>query len=220
MKRSVLTHFYSTSKRSDVARSNHGFTLIEVVVAVALLSLILSSVYGIFSTISTTEKRLQSESELYHQARVIFDRVGRELSGSYLSTSNERSTFSASDDSDTVPHLSFTSTSAIIQGAAPSGLVRLRYELETERNKQVGKLKRSAVELFAPEDRLNFQRLSSQVKELNWRFYDGSEWQEEWDSQQSNSLPQAVEMSMVLMNNDHEISVMTAFDLALQRVEK
>lgn len=220
MKRSVLTHFYSKNKRQLTIASRSGFTLIEVVIAVALLSLILSSVYGIFTTISATEQRLQSESDLYHQSRVIFDRLGRELSGSYLATSNERSAFRASNENRDDTYLAFTSTSAIIQGAAPSGLVRLRYELSTERNETVSRLLRSSVPLFVPDDPQKGQRLSSQIKQLQWRFYDGNDWQEDWDSSQSNTLPQTVEISMTLMNNDHEVSVTTAFDLSLQRIEK
>lgn len=214
-----MTHFYSTNKRRPRVAANGGFTLIEVVIAVALLSLVMSSVYGIFTTISTTEQRLQSESELYHQARVIFDRLGRELSGSYLATSNENSAFSASNENGT-PYLAFTSTSAITKGAQQGGLVRLRYELSTERNKTVGRLLRSSVPLFVPDDPQKGQRLSSQIKQVQWRFYDGNDWQDDWDSSQSNTLPQTVEISMTLMNNDHEVSVTTAFDLSLQRIEK
>jgi general secretion pathway protein J len=215
-----LTHFYSTNKRRSIVVDNGGFTLIEVVIAVALLSLVMSSVYGIFTTISSTEQRLQSEAELYHQARVIFDRLGRELSCSYLATSNENSAFSASNENNGSPYLAFTSTSAITKGAQQGGLVRLRYELNTEFNKKVGRLLRSSVPLFAPDDPEKGQRLSSQIKQLQWRFYDGIDWQEDWDSGQSNSLPQTVEISITLMNNDHEVSVTTAFDLSLQRIEK
>ena len=215
-----MTHFYSTNKRRSIVVDNCGFTLIEVVIAVALLSLVMSSVYGIFTTISSTEQRLQSEAELYHQARVIFDRLGRELSCSYLATSNENSAFSASNENNGSPYLAFTSTSAITKGAQQGGLVRLRYELNTEFNKKVGRLLRSSVPLFAPDDPKNGQRLSSQIKQLQWRFYDGIDWQEDWDSGQSNSLPQTVEISMTLMNDDHEVSVITAFDLSLQRIEK
>lgn len=215
-----MTHLYSKNNRQSLVATSAGFTLIEVVIAVALLSLILSSVYGIFTTISATEQRLQSESDLYHQARVIFDRLGRELSGSYLATSNENSAFRASNETSVNAYLSFTSTSAITNGVQQAGLVRLRYELNNEQGKVVNRLLRSSAPLFAPEDQQNTQRLSSQIKKLQWRFYDGNNWQDSWDSTQNNTLPQTVEISMELMNNSHEISVMTAFDLSLQRIEK
>jgi general secretion pathway protein J len=217
MKRSALIRFCSIDKRLYVAFAR-GFTLIEVVVAVALLSLVMSSVYGIFSTISSTQKRLEDESEGYHQARVIFDRVGRELSGSYLAIGNECSALSAGNDSNGDPYLAFTSTSALTRGDDPDTLVRVRYEVDTESDKVVGRLLRSAVPLFFPENLGHSQRLSSQIKQLKWRFYDGSSWQDDWDSIISNSLPQTVEMSMTLLSNDHEIQALTAFDLSLSRV--
>ncbi len=53
-------------------RTTGGFTLIEVLVAITLLSLVLTAVYGVFTSLSATEKRLHSDSEAYHQARIIF----------------------------------------------------------------------------------------------------------------------------------------------------
>ena len=193
--------------------------------AVALLSLVMTSVYGIFSTISSTQKQLENESESYHQARVIFDRIGRELSGSYLALANERSAFSAGNDSNGNPYLAFTftSTSALTRGDALGGLVRVRYEMDSgmgEPGKTVGRLLRSAVPLFVPDKPQRSQRLSSQIKQLQWRFYDGSNWQDNWDSNTSNTLPQTVEMSMILLSNGHEVQVLTAFDLSLPRIER
>lgn len=218
-----MTRFCSTDNqthlRSRLVTNSQGFTLLEVVIAVTLLSLVMTGVYGIFSTISTTQQRLESDSEGYHQARVIFDRVGRELSGSYLALANEYSAFTAGDDEHGDPYLAFTSTSALTRGDAPGGLVRVRYEIDTELGKTVGRLLRSAVPLFIPDDPEQRQRLSSQIKELEWRFYDGNSWHDDWDSRSSNSLPQTVEMSMTLVSNNREIQVLTAFDLSLPRVE-
>lgn len=199
---------------------NSGFTLIELMVAIALISLVLSGVYGIFGSISATQKRLESESEGYHQARVIFDRIGRELRTSYLDQANEASAFSGGRDSNDEPFLAFTSTSALIGGNSAGGLVRVRYELETELGDTVGRLWRSAVPLFVPDDDQPRQRLSSTVKHLEWRFFDGTTWQEQWDSRNSRDLPQAVEMSIVLLCDQHEIRLVSAFDLSMPRIER
>lgn len=206
-----MTHFCSTNK--------HGFTLVEVMVAIALISLIMTSVYGIFSTISTTQKRLENESEGYHQARMIFDRISRELRTSYLNVNNERSAFTADIDSNGNNYLAFTSTSALTHGNAPGGLVRVRYQLDTQHEKTTGRLLRSAVPLFVPDDPPSGQRLSSQVKQLEWRFFDGSDWQESWDSGVNHRLPHTVEMDMILQCDDREIQVLSAFDLSMPRID-
>ena len=70
-----------------------GFTLIEILVAVIVTSLLLLSVYGVFSTIDGARQRVERDTGHYHQARVIFDRLGREIHGVYLAANNRQSGF-------------------------------------------------------------------------------------------------------------------------------
>ncbi|EAT14377.1 type II secretion system protein GspJ [Desulfuromonas acetoxidans] len=215
MKRLLLTRSCSTD------RTEGGFTLIEVLVAITLLSLVLTAVYGVFTTLSATEKRLHSDSEAYHQARIIFDRLGREIRTCYLNTDNDRSAFDSGEDSLGQPYLAFSSTSALTTGDSPGGVTQVRYELETDLGKTVGTLYRSAQPLFVTDDVARKQRMSSQIKAIVWRFYDGSEWQDDWDSTITETLPQTVEMQLTIHSNTGEdIELMTAFDLTMPRVER
>jgi len=215
MKRSLLTRSCSTD------RNNGGFTLIEVLVAITLLSLVLTAVYGVFTTLSTTQKRLQGDSEAYHQARIIFDRLAREIRTCYLDTGNERSTFSSGEDNLGQPYLEFCSTSALTSGDTPGGVTQVRYELETDLGQTVGVLYRRAQPLYITEEIGRRQKMSSQIKTIVWRFYDGSEWQDDWDSSMSDSLPQTVEMQLTIhSSNDQDIELMTAFDLSMPKVER
>jgi general secretion pathway protein J len=63
-----------------MARQSSGFTLIEVIIAVMIGGLLLSSIYGVFGVVSAARDRLEDEGILYHQARIFFDRVNGELS--------------------------------------------------------------------------------------------------------------------------------------------
>ena len=56
--------------------SEKGFTLVEVLVAISILAILLTSVYGIFSSVSLARERLDADSAEYHRARVLFDRLG------------------------------------------------------------------------------------------------------------------------------------------------
>ncbi|MDY0189484.1 MAG: type II secretion system protein GspJ [Desulfuromonas sp.] len=226
MRVSALTHFCSTDKCPRATSASRGFTLIETAVAIAIISIIITSVYGIFSSISATKQRLESEADGYTQARVIFSRIGQELRTSYLNTNNELSDFVANgsigsdgynDDSN---YLEFTSTSALLNTGEQSTMpVRIRYQLERNTDSTICRLLRSAVPLFDLSTEPTYQRLSSQIKQLQWRFYDGSDWQESWDSSSSNQLPQTVEMSLILQSGEQEVQVLSAFDLALSRVK-
>nr|WP_320113916.1 type II secretion system protein GspJ [uncultured Desulfuromonas sp.] len=210
-----MTRSCSTDKTAG------GFTLIEVLVAITLLSLVLTAVYGVFTSLSATEKQLQSDSEAYHQARIIFDRIGREIRTCYLDTGNDASTFVCAEDSLGQPYLVFSSTSALTTGDSPGGVTRVRYELETDLGETVGTLYRSAQPLFVTDDVAKRQRMSNQIKTIVWRFYDGSDWQEDWDSTTTESLPSTVEMQLTIRSKTgRDIELMTAFDLTMPRVKR
>jgi general secretion pathway protein J len=214
MKRSALTRSCSTKRPAT------GFTLIEVLVAITLVSLVMTSVYGIFVTLSDTQKRLLADSEGYHQGRVIFDRMAREIRTCYLDTGNSLSDFISGENSLGQPYLEFSSTSALTSGDAPGGVVRVHYELETDLGKQVGTLYRSAQPLFIAEDLEQRQRISSDISALHWRFYDGNDWQDEWDSGETNTLPQTVEMRLTIHSDTRDIELLSAFDLSMPKVER
>jgi general secretion pathway protein J len=215
-----LTHFYSTNNHLRPLRSQQGFTLVEVLVAISILSLLITGVYGVFSTISTTQKQLENASEGYHQARIIFSRIGRELRSSYLDINNEQSAFVADGESDANNYLAFTSTSAALNSSTLGGLVRVRYASERQAEDELGRLIRSAAPLNSPDSLPDGQRLSSQIKQISWRFFDGSDWQTSWDSTTSTSLPQSVEISITTQYADQEIELMTAFDISLPRITR
>lgn len=44
----------------------------------------------------------------------------------------------------------------------------------------------------------NIESLAPEVTELGFRYFDGSEWQDSWDSAESKTLPVAVEITLVL----------------------
>ena len=83
----------SSSERRDRGKSN-GFTLVEILVAISIIAILMTTIYGIFTTVSNTKDRLDTDSEAYHRARVIFDRFGREIRGAYFNPSNDSTTVS------------------------------------------------------------------------------------------------------------------------------
>ena len=62
-----------------------GLTLLEVMIAVAVLTLISVLIYGAFSTINRGKMNASQLAERYRLARMTMNRISRELSESYLS---------------------------------------------------------------------------------------------------------------------------------------
>lgn len=61
-----------------------GFTLIEVLVSLALLTIILGAVYGSFFTVHRAIDRFDGISLKYHEARTVLDTMRREIEGGIL----------------------------------------------------------------------------------------------------------------------------------------
>jgi len=71
--------------RGSKANSNcpKGFTLLEILVAVFITTLVLTIVYSSFFQILDAKERVEKELDLLHEARVVFSRLGKDLSNVY-----------------------------------------------------------------------------------------------------------------------------------------
>lgn len=108
--------------------TERGFTLIEMLVAVMVSALLLTTTYGIVTSVSRTRDRLSTDGEGFHLARVINERLARELRGAYYSATNTASLFSGGLDEDGAPFLQLATTAAT-PASGGSGIVVVRYRL-------------------------------------------------------------------------------------------
>jgi prepilin-type N-terminal cleavage/methylation domain-containing protein len=63
---------------ADVKKN--GFTLLEILIAIFILGVVLSTVYAAYSSTLTTIKELEDDSAAYKMARITIDRMTRDLS--------------------------------------------------------------------------------------------------------------------------------------------
>lgn len=187
-----------------------GFTLIEILVAVTISSLVLTGVYGVFARVSTTEQEIRARAECYHHARSIFNRLGKELGAAVLLDGVPESEFK------TTEHGALTFTSTSVPGADGNvSLQQVHYRVQAADESETLKLQRYSSALLARQNEPQWRRLSSKVVELQWRFHDGIEWQDSWDSHVRNALPQTVELRLILSCTGHRVESVTAFDLLM-----
>lgn len=58
----------------------NGFTLLEILIAIFILGVVLSTIYAAYSSTLTTIRELDDESAAYKMARITIDRMTRDLS--------------------------------------------------------------------------------------------------------------------------------------------
>lgn len=113
---------------------NKGFTLIEVLVALALFALLVSLIQGVYSGVLKGQKHIREETERSHMAAYVLDRMLLELGAAFVSNiSNERfeeTGFLLEEDSQDNAKLSFTTRLPGIQGFLAPGEAAVRYILE------------------------------------------------------------------------------------------
>lgn len=67
-------------RHSAYNSASYGFTLLEILIAIAILSIVLSTVYASYSGALTIIRDLDDDSRIYDMARTTLDRINRDLS--------------------------------------------------------------------------------------------------------------------------------------------
>ena len=96
-------------------KRSSGFTLIEVLIAVSLTAIVLSSIYGVFTSVFAAREKVNAESETSQIGRVLFERLGRELRGAWVPATGTKF-FLATTDRDGRAELRFATASTTLAG--------------------------------------------------------------------------------------------------------
>ncbi len=184
-----------------------GFTLLEVVISVGILAVILAIVYNTFNSSMKALTAMETRGDAYAQARIVLNRMSEEIGSIYLSETNPNTgtgLLGEDEDEGDLPFdsLHFTSLSHLrwIKDSKESELCEIGYYLE--KDDETGESF-----LFRREDWNvdgNLEEggrpleLAEGVDGINFRYYDGDEWVDDWDSRIKGKLPQAIEVVLVM----------------------
>jgi len=189
-------------------KHQRGFTLIEILVAVTVISLLLSTIYGVFSTTSEAKRKVEEKAAAVHLGRVIFSRIDRELLGLSLSTDPRQTVLEGGTNDRGEPYLAMLSNA----GEGPQeGLARIRYRLVAgdDTDPDAGFFRDSGA-AYQPADEMISSRLSGMVEAFSLRFNDGGGWRQNWDSNR-DGIPKLVEVSLRLKLGDGSLPLHTIF---------
>ena len=204
-----------------------GFTLIEILVATAILAMIFSIIFGtFFYTIKNAEEQ-QERAALYHRATFILNNIGQSVSsacvpfaGRYDGTKSEKSAFLGTAQSleDPEAHLlsMFTANPRFSTGQKAGGIAYVTYDLvpfeDTDeadylRDQNNPVLLRCMIEpLFSLSEGADEKEWlwELNVHSLTIEYYDGSEWFQEWRFEDQGILPDAIKTNLELADSDGE----------------
>jgi prepilin-type N-terminal cleavage/methylation domain-containing protein len=186
-------------------KTRRGFTLIEILIASSIFSLVILGLYSAFQTGIFAYNRIDSAFNIYQTARILFNRMESDLKNSFIyseddskfqGTGSGLEFFSAVD--------SFTESTSVV------AICRIKYYLEAD------SLKRSCQQgLDALQDGADIEgeELSADVKEVSLQYAYSKgikdkpfEWQDSWPQENvpesKKTLPLAVKIKLSLIERD------------------
>ncbi|MFA4991188.1 MAG: prepilin-type N-terminal cleavage/methylation domain-containing protein [Candidatus Omnitrophota bacterium] len=166
----------------------NAFTLVEVLIALAILAVVVASTLTIFKSVSKSWQRGETRSERYHNARTAAGKMAAEVSQAILS---ENGAAKFIGDKEGVRFISFISAQGGMFEPA-----EISYWLDRDRNLLMRNEDTDPDYDFSTYDASDV--LGDAIYELEFSYYDGLSWNDEWDSSGApgNALPKAVKIKI------------------------
>jgi len=220
-----LTPNLSSTPPDNLLVGRGAFTLLEVLLAIVILGIVMVVVHSVFNAAiqlrNKTDATFAEAIPLQHAlATLKRDLANLTLPGGTLSGTLQTTptTNTSSSLSHTGEHCgpTFYTTSGTLSELEPwSEMRRVDYYLVQSTNASAGlDLLRSVTRNLLPavDDEYSDQRLLSGVSQLTFQFYDGTSWQDDWDSADTSSstytnpLPIGIRVQLTLVNEKGVIS--------------
>ncbi len=183
------------------APRDRGFSLIEVLVAVAIASGLLVAVLVFYRHAASVRDQMDREVEVVSAARLVMERLTRELQAVTIDHGHRRGITGHRDRIEllttVLPDESAWAREPGVSTPAPQTDLRwVEYRRGGHRGGHRGGIERRELRLLAGEDhgrRRLREPVSSRLQFLRLRYHDGREWQDEW---RHGHLPRGVEVNL------------------------
>lgn len=216
---STARHITKTSSRRRRARGHAGVTLLEVLVASAILAMIGTMIYTAFEHTGRLRTRLSARQERDHVGRISLNKLMSDLRMAFLSAHVHPTqqyvaqlTAFVGVDSNPGDRVDFTTFShrRLLRNVHEGDACEVGYRLVQRRGSSTMDLmRREAPRIDVDPTRGGvLDVLATDVVTFNVRYYDSTidSWIDQWDTQQAtgqtNRLPSRVRATLVLRDAD------------------
>ncbi|MBI5048566.1 MAG: prepilin-type N-terminal cleavage/methylation domain-containing protein [Deltaproteobacteria bacterium] len=177
--------------------ANNGFTLLELLIAVSIMSVVLTALYGSFFSVLSSQEKIENELERTREIRRFLDIFSLEIQSSFFKDNNSRTIFAGGKKGSYNKPFSevlFTAfTYPLIRGGYPvSDLLAVQYSVQENTDEVLTLYKKT----WNPYTGDGKDGLSAEVVEgvegFEVSYFNGKDWAKTWDSSLEKKLPEAV----------------------------
>jgi prepilin-type N-terminal cleavage/methylation domain-containing protein len=164
-----------------------GFTLVEVLLTLAVLSVVLMLLLSAFTGTGRAREVLSSRSKEFRQVRLLMDRLGTELQGAIASPHREDSALTCREDQFSGKPAATLVFTALREpesesGRPPADMVKVRYFPRLSADGTSLELRREQSDLPFLQNRIPAREslVAEGLKGFRVELYDGTSWHREW----------------------------------------
>jgi general secretion pathway protein J len=169
-----------------------GFTLMELLIAVAILAVIVTAIYATLFNVISTREDVQAKMDSMREFRRFSAIFSKETRASFFSESNNATLWRGSggaSSSESTAAISMTFFTYPSGKAASGDLMAVNYSAEETEDGTT--LYREAWNPYTGEKGIKAEVMEN-ILGFTAEFYDGSKWLDEWDGLSRKSVPEAV----------------------------
>lgn len=194
--------------RSRIRGANKGFSLVELLIGITVSTLIIGAVYAAYLGASRAWERSRIGESHYQSARVALDQIQRYVMAAVKPDEKAGVIFEGEaasiegNDNFHADRLFLTSTGGKISGTRKENidLAQVEFSLDAEKPEQGLVMHKRTVPINEDYKRAETDPLASEAVSFQARYFDGTEWADEWLEKQS--LPVAVEVSLTFLDRE------------------
>lgn len=196
---------------------NRAFTLVEMLVSLAIVSAIVTMVYGSYAATSRSLDTYGRRMDCSERAHLVLRMMARQIRCAYMPSPETRlvqaetgkekrqtpqiTAFQGNPSQLRGEILRFTTTSGLSGGLDGSvGISRVAYRYDqVSRTLSI----RSEPDVYRSEGHRNanaWQSVLGGLAGIELEFHDGQRWQPRWDSQEAGGLPRAVRIGLSIQD--------------------
>ena len=177
---------------------NNGFTLLEVLIAVVLLGILSTALYGSYFGVLQARERVSAGMESRRELGATLDLIRREVSSAQFNLADKRLRFMVEDRDNFGAPSSVLELTTLAppsgQAIKESGVIAVTYRMAEKHAKQ--SLTRYERDLFSEDQAVYAYPQMERINSFLVECYDGTKWVKSWDTAINRNLPKSVRVTV------------------------